>query len=62
MEAALKHQIEEMKTMIEEIHSAIIAGEVALNRKPGRLAIKLAARNMLKVQSKAPVKKTAGGK
>ncbi len=52
MDAAIKHQIEEIKTMLEEIHAAIIAGEKLTIRKPGQLAIKLAARKMLNEQGK----------
>lgn len=52
MNLEIKRELSDMKTMIEEIHAAIIAGEVIINRGPGRLAIKLAARKMLKDNNK----------
>ena len=48
MDAEIKKQFIEMRTQIEEIHAALFAGEVTLNRKPGRLALRLKAKKMLK--------------
>ena len=50
MDAEIKKQFIEMRTQIEEIHSALFAGEVTLNRKPGRLALRLKAKKMLEGQ------------
>ena len=46
-DAETKRELNEMRTMIEEIHAAVLGGTVQLDRKPGRLAMKLAARKML---------------
>jgi hypothetical protein len=50
MDAEIKNQIFKMQTQIEEIHAALFAGEVTLNRKPGRLALRLKAKKMLEGQ------------
>ncbi len=55
MDAETRSELADIKTMIEEIHAAIIAGETLSIRKPGRLTIKLAARKMLE-QQKQPLR------